>query len=160
MSDLPPPSGTDPAHEGFRRWMLIAGTLAVVAVAYLLRGVLLPLFFAFLLAYALDPFVDRLEEMKVPRTAGALIVMASILAFLVTVTIYAIPMFVDEMRSAAADLPAQMRGLETRTEPWLYSSFKIKLPHSMSDVFKAIEDKLQGELPSTLNTAGLALFGT
>jgi predicted PurR-regulated permease PerM len=161
MSDLPPtPSGTDPAHEGFRRWMFIAGTLAVVAVAYLLRGVLLPLFFAFLLAYALDPFVDRLEEMKVPRSAGALIVMVSILAFLVTATIYAIPMFVDEMRSAAADLPAQMRGLEARAEPWLYSSFKIKLPHTMSDVLGTVEEKLQGELPSTLNTAGLALFGT
>jgi predicted PurR-regulated permease PerM len=140
--------------------MFIAGTLAVVAVAYLLRGVLLPLFFAFLLAYALDPFVDRLEEMKVPRSAGALIVMVSILAFLVTATIYAIPMFVDEMRSAAADLPAQMRGLEARAEPWLYSSFKIKFPHTMSDVFGTLEEKLQGELPSTLNTAGLALFGT
>jgi predicted PurR-regulated permease PerM len=140
--------------------MLIAGVLATGAVAYLLRGVLLPLFFAFLLAYALDPFVDRLEELKLPRAAGAMIVMASIFAFVVTVTIYAIPMFVDEVRSAAADLPAQMRSLEARAEPWLYSSFKIKLPHTMSDVLKTVEEKLQGEIPGTLNTAALALFGT
>jgi predicted PurR-regulated permease PerM len=159
MSD-PTPTGASPAPDGFRRVMTVAGVLAVVSVGYLLRGVLLPLFFAFLLAYALDPFVDRLEEIKVPRTAGALIVMVGILAFLVTVTIYAIPMFVDEVRSAAADLPAQMRGLEARAEPWLYSSFKIKLPHTMSDVLKTVEEKLQGELPGTLNTAALALFGT
>ena len=44
----------------------------VVALAYVLRGVLVPLFFAFLLAYALDPFVDWLEARKVPRALGAL----------------------------------------------------------------------------------------
>jgi len=140
--------------------MLVMGAVAAVTVAYLLRGVLVPLFFAFLVAYALDPFVDRLEEMKIPRSAGALVVMATIAAFLITVTIYAIPLFVDEMRSAATDLPAQMKGLEARAEPWLYTSFKIKLPHTMSDVLKTIGDKLQGELPGTLSTAALALFGT
>jgi predicted PurR-regulated permease PerM len=161
MSEPPPPLRAPiTAPDGFRRVMLITGLLAAAAVAYLLRGVLVPLFFAFLVAYALDPFVDRLEAMKVPRSAGALVVMLGILTALITITVYAIPMFVDEMRSAAADLPAQMRGLEARLEPWLYTSFKVKLPHTMSDVFKTLGDKLQGELPSTLNTAALALFGT
>jgi predicted PurR-regulated permease PerM len=156
----PPPRALAAAPDSFRRLMLFTGILAAAVVAYLLRGVLVPLFFAFLVAYALDPFVDRLEAMKVPRSAGALVVMAGILAVLVTVVIYAIPMFVDEMRAAAADLPSQMKSLEARTEPWLYSTFKIKLPHTMSDLFKTIGDKLEGELPSTLNTAALALFGT
>ena len=84
--------------------MLVVVGFAAMGVAYLLRGVLFPLFFAFLVAYALDPFVDRLEEMKVPRTAGAFLVMVGILAGLVTLVIYAIPLFVDEVRSAAADL--------------------------------------------------------
>jgi predicted PurR-regulated permease PerM len=140
--------------------VLLVGAAAFAIVAYLLRGVLLPLFFAFLLAYALDPFVDRLEEMKVPRSAGALIVMTSIFTFVVTVTIYAIPMFIDEVRSAAAEIPSQMRGLEARAEPWLYAMFKVKLPHTMSDVLRTVEERLQGELPGTLSTAALALFGT
>jgi predicted PurR-regulated permease PerM len=156
----PPPSGITPSSEGLRRVMLIAGGIAVLGVAYLLRGVLAPLFFAFLVAYALDPFVDRLEAMRVPRAAGAFAVMLGILAVFVTVVIYAIPLFVDEMRSAAADLPAQLQRLEARTEPWLWSTFKIKLPHTISDLVRALEDKVQGELPSTLNTAAVALFGT
>jgi predicted PurR-regulated permease PerM len=154
-----PPRGPS-APDGFRRIALIVGALAAGVVAYLLRGVLVPLFFAFLVAYALDPFVDRLEEMRIPRPAGALIVMAGILAFLVTVTVYAIPLFVDEVRSAAAELPTQMKSLEARAEPWLYSSFKIKLPHTMSDVLKTVGERLQGEIPGTLSTAALALFGT
>jgi predicted PurR-regulated permease PerM len=161
MSDPPPPArGSSAPYDGFRRIALISGALAVVGVAYLLRGVLVPLFFAFLVAYALDPFVDRLEEMQIPRSAGALLVMAGIVAFLVTVTVYAIPLFVDEVRSAAAELPSQMKSLEARSEPWLYSSFKIKLPHTMSDVLKTVGERLQGEIPGTLSTAALALFGT
>jgi predicted PurR-regulated permease PerM len=151
-----PPRSTD----GFRRAIFVVVGLIAVGVAYLLRGVLFPLFFAFLVAYALDPFVDRLEEMRVPRTAGAFLVMLGILAGLVTIVIYAIPLFVDEVRSAAADLPAQVQGLEARAEPWLWTSFKVKLPHTMSDLVRALEDKVQGELPTTLNTAALALFGT
>jgi predicted PurR-regulated permease PerM len=156
----PHPTHRETPPDSLRRVLIITGAVAVASMAYLLRGVLVPLFFAFLVAYALDPFVDRLEELRVPRSAGALIVMMGILAVVVTIVIYAIPMFAEEMRSAAAELPAQMRGLEARAEPWLWSSFKIKLPHTMSDVLKTVEDKLQGELPGTLNTAALALFGT
>jgi predicted PurR-regulated permease PerM len=159
MSD-PSPRAVAPTSDTFRRVAVVFGVLAVVSVGYLLRGVLIPLFFAFLVAYALDPFVDRLEVLRVPRPVGALMVMVGILAFLVAVALYAIPLFVDEMRSAAAELPAQMKSLQARTEPWLYSSFKIKLPHTMSDVMKTVADKLQGEIPGTLSTAALALFGT
>lgn len=155
----PPPTALE-RPDGFRRALFVVVAFLTVGVAYLLRGVLFPLFFAFLVAYALDPFVDRLEEMKVPRAAGALLVMASIFAGLITLVIYAIPLFVDEVRSAAADLPSQVQGLEARAEPWLWSSFKIKLPHTMSDLVRALEDKVQGELPGTLSTAALALFGT
>ena len=157
---IPPPSGITPSSEGLRRVGLVAAGIAALGVAYLLRGVLAPLFFAFLVAYALDPFVDRLEAMRVPRAAGAFAVMLGILTVFVAVVIYAIPLFVDEVRSAAADLPAQLQSLEARAEPWLWSSFKIKLPHTISDLVRTLEDKVQGELPSTLNTAALALFGT
>ena len=42
----------------FRRKMIFLAVVLVVGLAYLLRGVLVPLFLAFLLAYALDPMVD------------------------------------------------------------------------------------------------------
>src|SRR5438045_2478738 len=55
----------------FRRKMIFLAVVLVLGLAYLLRGVLVPLFLAFLLAYALDPFVDRLTQGKpheTPRT--------------------------------------------------------------------------------------------
>ncbi len=153
-------SGPDPSSQNFRRAMMLVAALLAVAIAYVLRGVLVPLFFAFLVAYALDPFVDRLEELKIPRPVGALMVMTGIALLIATILFYSIPHFVDELRAAAADFPSQMKGLEARAEPWLWSNFKIKLPHTMNELVKTIGDKVQEELPSSLNTAALALFGT
>ena len=58
--------------------MIFLAVVLVLGLAYLLRGVLVPLFLAFLLAYALDPFVDRLEALRVPRPLGAILVMLGI----------------------------------------------------------------------------------
>jgi predicted PurR-regulated permease PerM len=140
--------------------MLLAGLGVVVAFAYVLRGVLVPLFFAFLLAYALDPFVDRLEAMRVPRALGAILVMFTIAALITTIVVFAVPMFVDELRAAAADLPTELQALEARVEPWFWGTFHLKLPHSMSDLSRVLGDKAQAEFPTMLSAVALALFGT
>ena len=76
----------------------------VFGLAYLLRGVLIPLFLAFVLAYALDPFVDRLEALRVPQSLGAIVVMLGINGILSVIVVYAVPMFVDEVRDASSAL--------------------------------------------------------
>src|ERR1700736_5624732 len=95
-----------------RRLMLFLGLAVVVLLAYLLRGVLVPLFLAFLLAYALDPFVDRLDAADVPRSRGGIIVMFAMFGLIVVVLVFAVPMFIDELRAAAADLPSELEALE------------------------------------------------
>ncbi len=148
------------ARVDSRRAMMLVAGLLCVGMAYVLRGVLVPLFFAFLVAYALDPLVDRLEELRVPRPVGALFVMLGIATLLVAILFFAIPHFIDELRAAAADFPTQLESLQSRIEPWLWSVLKIKLPHTMSELVRALGDKFQAELPTTLSTAALALFGT
>jgi predicted PurR-regulated permease PerM len=154
---LPPPEYRSPSA---RRLLFALGALVVVGLAYLLRGVLVPLFLAFLLAYALDPFVDRLEALKVPRSLGAIGVMLGIFGLIATIVVFAVPMFVDELRAAAADFPSQMQSLMARVEPWLWSALHIKLPHSMSDLGRVIGEKVQNEGGDFMSTAALALFGT
>jgi predicted PurR-regulated permease PerM len=144
----------------WRRLAILSGALALVVLLYLLRGVLLPLLVAFLLAYALDPLVDRLEALKIPRALGAIIVMVTILTLITVLLVYAIPMFLDELRAAAQDLPSQLQGLEQRLEPWLWRTFKIKLPHSMGELGPTLGDRLQNEVPGMLSALVLAIFGT
>jgi predicted PurR-regulated permease PerM len=140
--------------------MTVLGIASVLGLAYMLRSVLVPLFLAFLLAYALDPFVDRLEALKVPRSLGAFLVMLGIATLFVLALVYAIPMFVDELRAAAADLPQQLQALQSRVEPWLLQNFKVKIPHTFAELSKALGDKAQSQGPSMLGTALQALFGT
>jgi predicted PurR-regulated permease PerM len=143
-----------------RRGLVIVFAVAMVGLAYVLRGVLVPLFFAFLLAYALDPFVDWLHERKVPRALAAPIVMLLLLGFLTLLLVFAVPMFFEELRSAAADLPDQLRGLEARVEPWLWQNFHFKPPSTFSELGSDLRDRLQVQMPSVASAATGALFGT
>ena len=142
----------------FRRKMIFLAAVLVLALAYVLRGVLVPLFLAFLLAYALDPFVDRLEALRVPRPLGAILVMLGISALFTLVLIYAIPMFVDEITDASRTVPDKIRALQTQIDPWLQSTLHIKLPHTMNDLSKVVRDRVSGD--GAWETARTALFGT
>src|SRR6516225_7448948 len=119
----PPPLSPPETSLTYRRVLVALSIAAVFALAYVLRGVLVPLFFAFLLAYALDPFVDWLAERHVPRGLAAVLVMLGIAGLFTLVLVFAVPMFVDELHAAAADLPMQLKGLEQRLEPWLWQTF-------------------------------------
>jgi predicted PurR-regulated permease PerM len=142
----------------FRRKMIFLAVVLVLGLAYLLRGVLIPLFLAFLLAYALDPFVDRLEALRVPRPLGAIVVMLGIAGIFTVVIIYAVPMFVDEVRDASSALPDQIRALQGRVEPWVQQTLRIKLPHTIGDIEKVVGQQLQSN--EAYETARRALFGT
>lgn len=142
----------------FRRKMIFLAGLLVIVLAYLLRGVLVPLFLAFLLAYALDPFVDRLEQLRVPRPLGAIVVMLGIVGLVTVVVIYTVPLFVDEVSDASQTLPDKLAHLQAKLEPWFWTKLRIKLPHTMNDLSKEVAERIQGG--GALETARTALFGT
>lgn len=129
-------------------------------LTYLLRGVLVPLFFAFLLAYALDPFVDRLEALKVPRTVGAVLVLVAISAATITALVLAVPYVIDEFRLAGEQLPEQLRALKERFDPWVWQVFHINLPHTWGELASKIADEMKARTPDLVQGSIVALFGT
>lgn len=153
---------SDPPDPGFTPKRLLFALLfaAAVALAYLLRTVLAPLFFAFIVAYILDPLVDFFERFKVPRALGALFVLLGLAAVFTLLLVYAIPVFVEEIRSAGAMLPGQLKGLEARFEAWLWASYKLKVPHTATEFMRTFGDRIQSEIPDVLNTGVKAVFGT
>jgi predicted PurR-regulated permease PerM len=134
--------------------------LLSVATAYLLRAVLAPLFFAFLVAYALDPAVERLARAGLPRPFAAALIVIAIAATLTLLIVFAVPVLAEQVRATAAELPLEMSRLEERLDPWLLRVFGVHVPHTMSEVVDAFGGRLRGSLPSTLNAVALALFGT
>jgi predicted PurR-regulated permease PerM len=159
-TSLAPPPSTPSVGPVFRRGVAIAMVAALVALAYVLRGVLVPLFFAFLVAYALDPTVDWFEAKRVPRAIAAPVVMLAIAGVLALVFAFAVPLLIEELHAAASDAPAQFERLEQRLEPWLWQSFHFRPPHTMSELATQIRDRWQAQFPSLMSAASVALFGT
>jgi predicted PurR-regulated permease PerM len=86
--------------------------------------------------------------------------MLGIVASVSTVLIFAVPMFIEELSQAASELPAQLQGLQTRAEPWLWKTVHVKVPHSIAELNKALGDRAQATLAGILGTGATALFGT
>jgi predicted PurR-regulated permease PerM len=143
-----------------RRLVFVLGLVTALGLVYLLRGVLIPLFFAFLLAYALDPAVDRLEVLKVPRSVGALLVITLLCGAAMSTLILVVPYLIDEFRLAGEQLPEQIRALKERLDPWVWQVFHINLPHTWGELASKIAESARARMPDVIQGSTGALFGT
>lgn len=73
-------------------WLCIALLIMGLGI-YFLSPILIPFLFAFVLAYLSDPVVNRLINMKVPRTIAVVIVFCALFGILSTLIILLIPLF-------------------------------------------------------------------
>ena len=149
----------DRRSTSLRRWLFVAAFAATIAFAWVLRGVLVPLFFAFLVAYALDPVVDRLHRIGVPRGIGASLVMLASIAGIVLVLFFAVPTVIDEFESATRRLPEQLDSLRGAAKDWLWARYHYKLPATWSEIVTKYGAVLRDGAPSATSVAS-ALFGT
>ena len=149
----------DRRSTSLRRWLFVAAFAAVLALAWVLRGVLVPLFFAFLVAYALDPVVDRLARLGVPRGLGAALVMLASIAAIVTALFFAVPTVLDEFETAASRLPQQLEALRGLAKDFLWAKYHYKLPATWGEIVTKYGTVLRDGAPSAGSVAS-ALFGT
>ncbi len=145
------------------RWLLWLGGLALAGwLLYALRGVLAPFFFAFLIAYVLDPVVDRVEGLPFLRNTrfargvgiGALLVVVfgvSTLAFLVVV-----PAVVEEVARFLERLPSSVRSTWGALEPQL-AEYGITLPKSVEEALEDLQLDVQGFVAQTYAPASAAV---
>jgi predicted PurR-regulated permease PerM len=115
------------------RVFYIAGALLITGfIIYWLRHVFTPIFLAFIIAYILDPMVDRLEAWKVPRPLAIAIVLGGTLGAIVVFLALVLPGIVAEVAGVVQELPRQLAILWSRFEPWLEQQ-GISIPHSTQE---------------------------
>ena len=96
----------------------VAGAILIAgAVVYWLRDVLTPILLAFIIAYVLDPLVDRLEAWHVPRPAGIAIVLGGTLGVLILFLALVVPGIAADVAGVIQELPRQLGALWTRIGP-------------------------------------------
>lgn len=100
-------------------YLPIAGALILLCLLYLVRRVVTPFFIAFALAYLLDPLVDRLENLKIPRTAGVLLLMFVFSGGLFLGGVVLIPLFQLQVHELTVKLPDYIKILQSWIHPLL-----------------------------------------
>lgn len=91
-------------------WVRAVGVLLLLAMvallAYLLSAVLVPLFFAFIVAYIFDPVIDRLEKFKVSRMGAIVGLLIAIMLVGVSFPLFVLPSVLDEAKELKGKAPA------------------------------------------------------
>jgi predicted PurR-regulated permease PerM len=128
--------------------ILIAGY-----VVYWLRGILTPILLAFIIAYVLDPAVDRLEAWKIPRPAGIAIVLGMVLGIAALFLALVLPSIAADVAGVIQELPKQLTHLWTRIEPWLEQR-GIEVPHSTTEWVERLSTYASTVASSILAPAG------
>jgi predicted PurR-regulated permease PerM len=94
--------------------IVVLAILATIAAAKVAAPLLVPVVLGLLGSYALRPLVTWLEQVRVPRWAGTLIVLTSFLAALGTAGWW----LADDVAAAVAELPAAARKLRGIVHDW------------------------------------------
>jgi predicted PurR-regulated permease PerM len=101
----------------------IATFVAVLAVAVLLREVLLPFVAGMVLAYLLDPLANRIEQQGMNRLLATLAIIVFVFAALAILTVLTVPVIIRELSYFVEDFPLYVRRVHTLAtdpgHPWL-----------------------------------------
>lgn len=157
MSDQPSPDAAPLGALGGRRLLAWGGVAATIALVYVLRGVVVPLFLAFLVAYALDPVVDRLERAGLPRAVGAPLLMLTLVAVVATSIYLGVPFAAREFRHASEHLPQELGALRQRIEDLAWARYHYRVPETWSEVFTKYGADLRSQLPDASKIGGAIL---
>jgi predicted PurR-regulated permease PerM len=139
------------------RALYIVGALLITGfIVYWLRNVFTPIFLAFIIAYILDPVVDRLETWKVPRPLGIAIVLGGTLGAIVVFLALVLPSIIAEVAGVIQELPRQLAALWGWLEPWLIQQ-GISIPHSTQEWIERLGAYASEVASSLLAPAGNVL---
>jgi predicted PurR-regulated permease PerM len=109
-----------PTQKRFIAWALIA--LLLVGVLWLLAPVLAPFVVASVLAYALTPLVDWLDDVgrgRVPRLVAVVVVELLFVVALLGVLLLIVPIFAKELPLMREQLPVLLDSINGTLKPWL-----------------------------------------
>jgi len=173
MSDSPEndshPSGESAAEAWFNyeRYPYLLAKLALFAVVilglYLLfhsvQSVLFPVLASLLLAYLLDPLVDRLEERGWSRTRAILLLLLTGFGALALFLVFLVPVLVHQVSDVIKGAPQLVTRVETELIPWLETNTGLTLPESASAALATYGETLQAQLPAVAKASSRMLTG-
>ena len=148
-----------PTQKRFTAWLLIAGL--VVLALWLLAPVLAPFVVAAVLAYALTPVVDWLDDVgrgRIPRLVAVVLVELLFVVALLGVLLLIVPILAKELPLMREQLPVLLDSLNTSLKPWLAQwglHFSLDVASIKGFVMKYLNANVEDALGSVLASVKL-----
>ncbi|WNL47204.1 AI-2E family transporter [Dyella sp. BiH032] len=130
-----------------RRWQMLAITVIILYLLWLLAPVLMPFAVAAMLAYLGDPLADRLERVGMGRTLAVSVVFFVLALVAVGAMLLLIPLISRQVDNLVQSLPHYVDWVRNTALPWLQT--KLRLDPSAFDT-----DRLIAEIKDHLGSVG------
>jgi len=133
-------------------WCLIAAL--IMLALWLLAPVLTPFVVAAVLAYALTPLVDRLDDMgrgRLPRLLAVLIVEILFVLILLAILLLVVPIFAKELPLLREQVPLLADRLNGVLKPWL-AQFGIKVSLDVQSIKTFVIKYLNANVEDTFES--------
>lgn len=146
------------ADERIERWLQF-GVIFLVGIVglicfYYLRGILLPMLMAFILAYVLNPLVKMLEARAVRRDVAVMLLTFGFTILFVGILVVAVPLVIDELIALRQTLPGELARVKVtmlKVEESLAEQYPMLAGHNIvNTIANQIEHRFgsaQGALP-------------
>ncbi|MDM4764684.1 AI-2E family transporter [Pelomonas sp. SE-A7] len=135
-------------------WIGLA--LVGLALIWLLKPVLAPFIAAAVLAYALQPLVERLTRRRVPRVLAVALVEVGAVLVLLAIALLIVPILSKELPLLREQIPVLAQQANTHLAPWLKQfgiQVSLDVPSIKAFVLKYLDANLEDWLGTALSSA-------
>lgn len=145
-------------------WIAAAAAFAAVVI-YALSPILAPFLAAAILAYILDPVVDRMEAYRVRRTLATTLTLMLLILAGALVLLIIIPLFIKESLLLAEQFPVLLEKAKSDWLPWIAQKTGIQVNLDSESIKTFLSENLQDakgiaqNLFNSLKVGGLAVLG-
>lgn len=122
--------------------------VAIYLVLGAVESVAFPLFLSIMIAYLLDPLIDRFEERKIDRTVAILIVILALFVGMSVLVAFLYPLVSKQVLNVIEKFPALFQTLRTETIPWFEKTTGAKLPETLGTAFDQYSNELKSAAPT------------
>jgi predicted PurR-regulated permease PerM len=123
-------------------------------MGYALRSVLMALVVSFVIAYLLNPPVYYLHALRVPRRAGAFMVLGGFIGIIVTLVFAVLPGVTRELFEASSRVPEQFDAFRKNSGQWLQDHFHVQLPGNVDELMAKFGNEIRNLAPNSSDIAG------
>lgn len=136
-------------------WVIAAILFAVVLTV--LAPVLLPFVVGLTMAYFLNPLVDGLSALKIPRWLSATIILLLSVCMIVALFVFLIPVLAQQTESLIATLPGELARLKALLEGMARDRLGARFPEAEAAVTRGLNG-MQDSLPGVATSIAKSLW--